>query len=71
MNKSNMKIQGKVLRESDIGSKVTYVPHHAHGNACHVDVEGGTISSWGDSFVFVNFGGGTNPAVTPDQLVWG
>lgn len=66
-----MKIQNRELTEASINSKVTYVPAHAHGNAGHEDCEGGTISSWNDTNVFVNYGTGTNQATRPDDLVWG
>ena len=66
-----MKIEDKQLEESDKGSKVTYIPTHAKGDANHSDSEGGTISSWNDRFVFVNYGTGTNKATRPEDLVWG
>lgn len=66
-----MKIQGRELKESDVGSKVTYVPMHVNGNAGHDDCEHGTISSWNELYVFVNYGTGTNQATDPDDLVWG
>lgn len=65
-----MKIEGKELTESDKGAKVTYIPRHADG-ANHPDAEGGTISSWNDTFVFVNYGTGTNKGTPPELLVWG
>lgn len=66
-----MQIQGRELVDSDRGSKVTYVPGHAKGNAGHKDCEEGTISSWNDKFVFVNYGTGTSKATRPEDLVWG
>ena len=66
-----MKIQNRELTEADKDSKVTYVPRHAEGNAGHPDCEGGTISSWNDKYVFVNYGTGTNQATDPDDLIWG
>jgi len=66
-----MKIENKELSESDKGSKVTYVPMHARGDIGHSDCEGGTISSWNNFYVFVNYGTGTNKATSPDDLVWG
>ena len=66
-----MKIENKQLLETDIGSKVTYIPLHANGNASHPDCDGGTIASWNDKFVFVNYGTGTNEATRPEDLVFG
>jgi hypothetical protein len=65
------KIEGRVLQKSDVGSKVTYVPNHANGNAQHEDCEGGTIASWNSHYVFVNYGTGTNKATSARDLVWG
>jgi hypothetical protein len=64
-------IEGVVLTKESIGSKVTYVPNHANGNAGHPDCEGGTISSWNDHNVFINYGKGTNAATRTEDLVWG
>ena len=66
-----MNIEGVKLREDCIGAKVTYMPNHAEGNASHTDCEGGTISSWNDSFIFVNYCKGTNAATKAENLVWG
>ena len=66
-----MKIENVELTEEHKGSKVTYVPRHAKDNASHPNAEGGTISSWNDKFVFVNYGTGTNKATPPELLVWG
>ena len=66
-----MKIQEVKLQDIHRDSKVTYVPSHVHGNAGHEDCEGGTISSWNDKFIFVNYGKGTNAATRPEDLVWG
>ena len=66
-----MQIETIILTEEHIGSKVTYIPNHAYGNAGHKDCEGGTISSWNDTYVFVNYGKGTNAATRPQDLVWG
>lgn len=63
-----MKIDGN---EVEVGDKVTYIPTHAKGNANHVDSQGGTISSWNDTFIFVNYGTGTNQATRPEDLVRG
>lgn len=72
MNPNNThKIAGKFLTHEDIGSKVTYVPTHADGNASHPDAEGGTISSWNEYCVFINYGTGTNKSTRPEDLVWG
>lgn len=64
------KIQGRSVSAADIGSKVTYVPLHAEGNASHKDCECGTISSWSRSCIFVNYGGGSQ-ATSPSDLIWG
>ena len=66
-----MKIEGIELTQEHKDSKVTYVPRHANGNASHPAAEGGTISSWNDTYVFVNYGTGTNKATPPELLVWG
>lgn len=65
-----MEIKGTKLEDKHIGSKVTYVPRHAD-NPNHPDVEGGTIASWNDEFVFVDYGTGTNKATPPELLMWG
>jgi len=39
-----------------VGRAVTYIPHHAHGNAGHPDCEHGVVTSTNDKFVFVRFG---------------
>lgn len=64
-------IENSILTESDKGSKVTYIPPHANGDASHEDAEGGVISSWNNSFIFVEFGTGTAKACRPENLVWG
>ena len=66
-----MKIENIELTDDHVGSKVTYIPDHAKGLASHKDCESGTISSWNDSFIFVNYGKGTNAATYPRNLVWG
>jgi len=65
-----MKIENVVLEEDHIGSKVTYIPPHANGNASHKDSEGGRIKRWNDKFVFVDFTRNTC-ACRPEDLVWG
>ncbi len=63
-------IDGKPLTEEHVGSKVTYVPRHANGNASHPDCEGGRIKRWNDGGVFVDYV--RNVARTNfDDLVWG
>jgi hypothetical protein len=60
------------LNECEPGMYVTYVPHHAKGNAGHPDCERGTISSKNDTYVFVRFGRSTTgQACDPSQLVRG
>ena len=70
-NNNNLQIEGRILKESDIHSKVTYVPLHAEGNAGHKDCEGGIITSWNDCYIFVNYGKGHSNATRPEDLVWG
>ena len=66
-----MKIEDRELMKDDFGSKVTYIPHHAQENAGHEDCKGGTIASWNDRYVFVDYGTGTNQATRSQDLVWG
>jgi len=66
-----MKIKGRELKKEHKGSKVTYIPLHAEGDASHPDCQGGTISSWNERYVFVNYGTGINQATDPFDLVWG
>lgn len=66
-----IKIDSRELTKENIGSKVTYIPLHANGNAQHEDCEGGVISSWNDKFIFVNYGTGHSQATRPEDLVWG
>lgn len=63
-------ICGIEVTEEHIGSKVTYVPQHAHGDASHFDCEGGTIVRWNDGGVFVNYVRNTARTDFRD-LVWG
>ena len=65
-----MEIEGIKLEEKHKGAKVTYIPPHADGPQDE-DAEGGTISSWNDTYVFVNYGTGTNKATYPRMLVSG
>ena len=64
-----MQIGNTILTEECIGSKVTYIPNHAKDDSSQW--EGGTISSWNDQYIFVNYGKGTNAATRPQDLVWG
>lgn len=66
-----MKIEDKELTEEDKGSKVTYIPPHAKGNASHPNTQGGTIASWNEKFIFVDYGTGHNKATRPEDLMWG
>ncbi len=66
----NCKIQGIILDETHIGSKVTYIPRHANGNIKHKDCEHGRIKSWNDGGVFVDYI--KNVCRTDfNDLVWG
>jgi len=55
------------------GSRVTYVPHHAHGDITHPDCEHGKVTSINEAgTVFVRFDGqigDTNPACLMSDLV--
>jgi len=67
-----MKISGITLYYPEhVNCKVTYIPSRAEGDAEHKDCEGGTISSWNDTYVFVNYGKGTNAATRPEDLIFG
>lgn len=66
-----LQIEGITLGLEHVGSKVTFIPHYAHGNAGHPDCEGGTIASFNDTFVFVDYGKGNRPGTSPEDLVWG
>lgn len=55
MNPNNCFIEKIELSEKHIGSKVTYIPKHANRNANHPDAEGGTIKSWNEYGVFVDY----------------
>jgi hypothetical protein len=48
------------------GMNVTYVPRHSME---HKDRQLGNVTSWNDSFVFVDYGTGTSQA-TPYDLLW-
>ena len=63
-------IQNIELTEEHIGSKVTYIPNHANGNAGHKDCEGGTIKRWNNHGVFVIYRSNTYITNFKD-LVWG
>jgi len=67
-----MDIQGIEITKDCIGSRVTYVPSHAHDDIEHADCESGFITSWNDTFVFVCYGkGGGTQATNAYDLVWG
>ncbi len=63
-------IQGKILTNNDIGSKVTYIPFHAHGNASHPDCDSGVIVDWNAKGVMVNYVKNTC-RTKPEDLIWG
>jgi len=70
MEEKKYYIDGRELTQDCIGVKVTYVPTHANGNASHKDCEGGTIMSWNDRGVMVNYV--KNKCRTDFQdLIWG
>jgi hypothetical protein len=72
-------IQGKELKPEDVGSKVTYIPRHRRGNITlqaveeknkFAEVEGGTIMSWNERGVMVDYT--RNKCRTSfDDLLWG
>ena len=69
-NPAGKYIEGREIKESDIGSKVTYIPRHANGDASHKDCEAGTIKRWNDGGVFVDYV--RNVCRTDfSDLVWG
>lgn len=51
------------------GTRVIYVPGHAHGDPDHPDCERGTVSSVNERFVFVKFGDQAPQACDPQTLV--
>ena len=63
-------IQFTTLTDKHVGSKVTYVPRHAFGNASHPDAEGGRLKSWNELGAFVDYGHNTCHTKFED-LVWG
>lgn len=70
MNPEGQFIENIELNDTHIGSKVTYIPRHAFGNASHADCEGGRIKSWNDGGVFVDYVRNTARTDFKD-LVWG
>lgn len=70
MNPKGKYIEKKELTEESVGSKVTYIPTHANGDASHPDAEGGTIKSWNDGGVFVDYTRSVQRTNFND-LVWG
>lgn len=63
-------IEGVELTEEHIGSKVTYIPRHANGDASHKDAKGGHIKWWNDGGVFIIYPHNTCRTSFED-LVWG
>ena len=68
-----MNIEGRKLTPKDhYLDKVTYVPHHAHGNAGHKDCEQGVIVEIRSDTVMVLYcRGRTVQSTNPADLVWG
>ena len=64
-------ILGRELKESDIGSPVTYIPDHACGDINHVDCERGHISSFNKESIWVRFKSATGENTPPENLIWG
>ena len=70
MSQQQFKIQDRELLLSDIGSPVTYVPRHALGDASHPDCERGTIMSWNERGVMVDYK--RNKCRTDfNDIIWG
>lgn len=70
MNPRGKYIDGIELGVEHIGSKVTYIPKHAKGDASHPASAGGRIKSWNDRGVFVDYT--TNVCHTNfSDLIWG
>jgi hypothetical protein len=63
-------IQGLLLTEDLKKQTVMYVPGYAEGDKRHPDCIKGTIASWNDTYVFVNYGDGRNIATRPVDLIW-
>ena len=69
--KGNVVKLSELVKGTDNGRRVIYLPQHANGDWYHVDSQTGKISSWNHEFVFVNFGNGdTSPACDPNDLQW-
>ncbi len=68
---SGVQIEGKKVLIGDIGSPVTYIPPHAHGDASHPDSERGNISSLKDGKIWVRFHSPNGALVNSKNLVWG
>ena len=52
----NIKEFKDALRDKKVtGTRVRYIPHHAHGDAGHPSCEDGAISTIGEEYVFVRF----------------
>lgn len=71
-----LKIQDTQLTEKHIGREVVYVPDYLrvqmviHNRSSYIGVEIGKITSWNDSYVFVDYGTGTSQATRPEDLMW-
>lgn len=72
INPRGFYIEGRELLESDVDSRVTYVPLHAreNGDCSHRDAESGYIRSWNDGGVFVQYAASVARTNFSD-LVWG
>ncbi len=68
-----MEIEGReVTTEGNQFDPVTYVPHHANGNAQHPDAEQGVIVNVRAKLVGVLYCKSRTIQMTnPDELVWG
>ena len=55
-NEASIAIEGETLNLAHIGQKVLYLPPSANGNPKHKNVETGTILSWSNRGVMVDYG---------------
>jgi hypothetical protein len=72
MYEQEMKIKGKLVKESDYMSPVTYIPAHAKGNASHEDCKLGVLigaSKYGARVLYCD--SRTVQLTNFENLVWG
>lgn len=58
------------LDDVQVGRRVRFIPHHAHGDRTHPDCEFGTVTSKNSRYAFVKFNplNANGQACDPDQL---